>query len=482
MRCPGNTPRKVFRQVVVGHTATSFQSRKVDRRTFLCTGFAAAMSVAIQTPCLRSLFPSLATALSPARGGPEETTRLETLTQWLSASHETRRLALQSCLNRIQELDPSVHAWVQVSPQRPTGRGRLSEIPFGVKDIIETRGLATEYGSPIYKGRIGTADAAIVRAMRQRGGILLGKTHCTAFAYFTPPPTRNPRDLEHTPGGSSSGSAAAVAAGMVPLALGTQTKGSVLRPASFCGVTGFKPSYGLLPMEGVLPLAKSLDTLGFFTHTPADMLAFWESMGHSGGRIEDFALGAPEPVPEVEPAMAVAFRNSLSRLRSAGASIREIDITEMLAKLSDAVDTVTFYEGARFHQQRFHEYGSRLGAELVDLVQKGLRISVERYDEARRYIAASKTRMTELFKSTPVILSPAALGPAPLGLTSTGDPRMNAPWTALGTPAISIPMPVSKGLPLGLQLTGEHGQDARVIRTAVRLQRMLGNKAGTVSG
>jgi Asp-tRNA(Asn)/Glu-tRNA(Gln) amidotransferase A subunit family amidase len=301
-----------------------------------------------------------------------------------------RERALQSCLDRIREMDPSIHAWVQVSPQRPTGRGKLSEIPFGVKDIIETRGLATEYGSPIYKGRIGTADAAIVREMRKRGAILLGKTQCTAFAYFTPPPTRNPRDLEHTPGGSSSGSAAAVAAGMVPVALGTQTKGSVLRPASFCGVTGFKASYGLLPMEGVLPLANSLDTLGFFTHTPADMLALWESMEHPVGQSEDFALGAPEPVPEVEPAMVAAFQNVLSLLRSAGASILSIDIVGMLAKLSDATDTVTFYEGARFHQQRFNEYGSRLGAELVDLVQKGLQISVERYDEARRYIAECK--------------------------------------------------------------------------------------------
>jgi len=372
-------------------------------------------------------------------------------------------------------MDPSIHAWVQVSPQRPTGDGKLSEIPFGVKDIIETQGLATEYGSPIYKGRIGTADAAIVREMRKRGAILLGKTHCTAFAYFTPPPTRNPRDLEHTPGGSSSGSAAAIAAGMVPVAHGTQTKGSVLRPASFCGVTGFKASYGLLPMEGVLPLAKSLDTLGFFTHTPGDMLALWESMGHPAGRSEDFALGAPEPLPEVEPAMVAAFQNALSLLRSAGASILSIDIAGMLAKLSDATDTVTFYEGARFHQQRFNEYGSRLGAELVDLVQKGLQISVERYDEARRYIAECKARVAELYKATPVILSPAAIGPAPLGLASTGNPRMNAPWTALGTPAISIPMPVSSGLPLGLQLTADHGQDARLLRTAVRVQRMLGN-------
>jgi Asp-tRNA(Asn)/Glu-tRNA(Gln) amidotransferase A subunit family amidase len=415
-----------------------------------------------------------------AMGASAQTPRLETLTQWLNASRESRELGLQSCLDRIRAMDPSIHAWVQVLPQRPTGNGKLSEIPFGAKDIIETQGLSTEYGSPIYKGRIGTADAAIVREMRQRGAILLGKTQCTAFAWFAPAaPTRNPQDLEHTPGGSSSGSAAAVAAGMVPVALGTQTAGSVLRPASYCGVTGFKASYGLLPVEGVLPCAKSLDTLGFFTHTPADMLALWESLGHPAGRTEDFALGAPEPMPETEPAMATAFQNALSLLRRAGASIRSIDIAGMLAKLSEAAKTVLFYEGARFHQQRFNEYGSRL-VDLANLVREGLQISVDRYDEARRYIAECKARVAEMYQATPVILVPAATGPAPLGLTSTGDPRMNAPWTALGTPAISIPMPAPSGLPLGLQLTADHGQDARVIRTAVRLQEMLGSGSGGV--
>ena len=348
----------------------------------------------------------------------------------------------------------------------------LSEIPFGAKDIMETRGLSTEYGSPIYKGRIGTEDAAIVRELRQRGAILLGKTQTTAFAYRTPAPTRNPRNLEHTPGGSSSGSAAAVAAGMVPLALGTQTRGSVLRPASYCGVTGFKASYGLFSTEGVLPFAKSLDTLGFFVHTPVDMLALWESMGHSTGGAEDFALGAPDPMPEVEPSMAAAFQKALSRLRRAGVSIRSIDIAEMLTKLDEATTTVMFYEGARFHQQRYNEYGARL-ADIADLVRDGLLISVDRYDEANRYIAECKARIAELYKATPVILVPAATGPAPLGLASTGDPRMNGPWTALGTPAISIPMPVRSGLPLGLQLTADHGEDARVLRTAVRLQGLL---------
>ena len=369
-------------------------------------------------------------------------------------------------------MDSSIHAWVQVLPQRPTGAGILSEIPFAAKDIMETRGLSTEYGSPIYKGRIGTADAAIVRDLRQRGAILLGKTQTAAFAYRTPAPTRNPRNLDHTPGGSSSGSAAAVAAGMVPVALGTQTRGSVLRPASYCGVTGFKASYGLLSLDGVLPFAKSLDTLGFFTHTPADMFLLWESMGHPTGRAEDFALGAVDPLPEVEPAMAAAFQNALSLLRTRGVSIRKVDIAEMLVKLDVATTTVMFYEGARFHQQRFKEYGARL-ADLADLVREGLQIPVERYDEARRFIAASKTRVAELYKATPVILVPAATGPAPLGLASTGDARMNAPWTALGTPAISIPLPVPNALPLGLQLTADHGQDARVIRTAGRLQSIL---------
>lgn len=399
---------------------------------------------------------------------------LETFTQWLNASRHVRALALQPCLDRIRAMDASIQAWVQVLPQRPTGNGTLSEIPFGAKDIFETEGLATEYGSPIYKGRIGTADAAIVRELRGRGAILLGKTQTAAFAYRTPAPTRNPRDVAHTPGGSSSGSAAAVAAGMVPVALGTQTKGSVLRPASYCGVTGFKATYGLLPMEGVLPFAKSLDTLGFFTQTPADMLAFWESIGQPSGRMEDLALGAPEPVPDVEPPMDAAFQDALSRLRDAGASIRSIDIAGMLAKLSAASDVVMFYEGARFHQQRYDEYGSRL-SDVADLVREGLRISVEQYDEARRYIARCRVGVTEMFKATPVMLVPAATGPAPPGLAWTGDPRMNAPWTALGTPAISIPMPISNGLPLGLQLTADHGQDARVLRTAVRVHAMLGN-------
>ena len=429
---------------------------RLSRRTLLFAGFAAALGRATTYAQRQAPIP-------------------ETLTQWLAASAKMRKVALQHCLDRIQTMEPSIHAWVQVSPQRNTARGRLSGIPYGVKDIIETKGLATEYGSPVYKGRIGKTDAAIIREMQKHGAILLGKTQTTAFAYLTPTPTRNPRNLEHTPGGSSSGSAAAVAAGMVPFAIGEQTRGSVLRPASFCGVTGFKPTYGLLSMEGVLPLSKSLDTLGFFTHTPADMLALWDSLGYSMGRSEDFDLGAPEPIPDVEPRMAAAYKNALSRLRNAAVSIRPIDIAGTLAKLAEANLTVMLYEGARFHQQRYEQYGNRLG-DLADLVRQGLQISVDRYEETQRYIDSCGVQFAEQFKRTPVILTPAAVGPAPAGLASTGDPRMNAPWTALGTPAVSIPIPVGTALPLGLQLTAERGGEARVLRTAVRLQNMLGGQ------
>lgn len=397
---------------------------------------------------------------------------IESFAQWMQVSRREREDALKACLQRIQTLDPKIRAWVQVAPQPALGDGPLAGIPFGAKDIMETRGLSTEYGSPIYKGRLGTTDAAIVISLRRRGAVLLGKTHTTAFAYRTPAPTRNPRNLEHTPGGSSSGSAAAVAAGMVPFALGTQTRGSILRPASYCGVTGFKPSYGLIPIDGVLPYAKSLDTVGFFTHTPADMLALWKAMGYSSsGNDSPFSVGVPNPMPEVDAEMATAVQNAIDRLGRAGIRTRSIDIADLLKTLDAATNDIAFYEGARFHEQRWKEYGARL-LELADLVEKGLKMPAERYEQALRQVREGQLRMSELYRTTPVIIVPAATGAAPQGLSSTGDPRINAPWTGLGTPAVSIPMPVT-GLPLGLQVTANRGEDARVLRAAVRLHRAL---------
>jgi len=439
---------------------------KFTRRDFIKTSAAAGAAAGISD--LAGL---------PAGGlSAADAPRLVTFSDWLRADRETRKRGLELCLQRIRELEPSIHAWVKVQPERPTADGPLSEIPFGAKDIIETQEMATEYGSPLYKGRLGTKDAAIIREMRNRGAILLGKTVTTAFAYRTPGPTRNPRNLDHTPGGSSSGSAAAVAAGMVPFTIGEQTRGSMIRPASYCGITGFKPTHDLLSMEGVLPFAKSEDTLGLYTHTAADMIALWRALGHPEGGEEQFSFGAPEPIPECEPEMANAFRQSISLLRHAGVVIKTIDISGMLKKLEAANDLITTYEGARFHEARLKEFGDRLDQPVATLVREGLKIPTQRYDEATKFVADSRVRMAEIFKSTPVILTPAATGPAPSGISTTGDPAMNAPWTALGTPAISIPMPISNGLPLGLQMTADLRQESRLLHAAIQLQARF--KAG----
>ena len=202
------------------------------------------------------------------------------------------------------------------------------------------------------------------------------------------------------------------------------------------------------------------------------MLLLWDALGHGTGEEEKFTLGVPDPLQEVEPEMAKSFANALSALRKAGVSTQPVKMGDMLDKLAKINEMIMFYEAARFHKQRFEQYGSRL-EDLANLVQEGLKIPAEKYDEGMKYIADCKVRVAEMMKVTPVMVVPAAPGPAPLGLGSTGDAKMNAPWTALGTPAISIPMPVKGELPMGLQLTAERGQDARVLRTAVRLQKIL---------
>jgi len=390
--------------------------------------------------------------------------RLGRLTDWLALNAGERADAVRSCLGRIHALDPQVHAWAHVAPDPVTGTGPLAGIPFGVKDIVETRGLPTEYGSPLYRGRMGEQDAAIVRALRGRGALLLGKTVTTEFSYRAPPATRNPRNLAHTPGGSSSGSAAAVAADMVPFTVGEQTLGSILRPASYCGVTGFKPTFGTLSAEGVLPLAPSLDTLGFFTALPEDMVALWDALGYARAAPGDLVLGVPRDL-EVEAPMAMAFQDAIARVRAAGLTVRAVDVAPLLARASSAGRTVLHFEAARVHEKHLAEHGDELG-ELADVIRAGLATAKRSYEEAQQALAQCRSESATVFADAPVILTPAATGPAPAGYGSTGDPRMNAPWTALGTPAISIPMPVGEALPLGLQLTAERGRDARVLQAA----------------
>jgi Asp-tRNA(Asn)/Glu-tRNA(Gln) amidotransferase A subunit family amidase len=379
---------------------------------------------------------------------------------------------LDECLDRIRARDGDLRAWVQVDPQPATGDGVLTGVPFGAKDIIETRGLRTELGSPLYAGRTSTEDAAIVRELRRRGALLIGKTATAAFAWKTPAATRNPRNLAHTPGGSSSGSAAAVAAGMVPLALGTQTLGSVLRPASYCGVVGFKPTFGLLPLDGVLPCAKSLDTLGFFTTDVADVRRVWAALGHGTDAATPVSCFVSEPRPDVAPAMAAAFARAVDAIRASGIAVRSVDLTATLSDLAKAARMVMAYEAAAEHAERYEQHGDRL-LDLADLVREGRRLTMDDYDVARRVITRGRTRISELYRDAPIVLVPAATGPAPLGLGSTGDPAMNAPWTALGVPAISVPMPVGDDLPLGLQLTAARGQDAALLAAAAEIERIL---------
>ena len=339
-------------------------------------------------------------------------------------------------LRRIAECEHEILAWVQVAPQPPTGDGPLRGISFGAKDIFETRGLATEYGSPLYAGRKGTEDAALVALLRGLGAILLGKTQTTAFASFDPAPTRNPRLPGHTPGGSSAGSAAAVAAGMVPFAIGTQTLGSVLRPASYCGVCGFKPTYNLIPIAGALPFAPSLDTVGFFTRTAREMQWLWNRMGF-------------------ERSPGIAFPSLVTW-------------DHPPADLIAAAYTVNRFEGARTHESRYREFGDRLGARLAALIRQGLETPESAYRAARTLIEQMRK---QVFAEADFILSPAATGPAPAGFESTGDPAMNAPWTALGSPAITVPRRVSP--PLGLQISAAPGKDAELLAFAAELEATM---------
>jgi Asp-tRNA(Asn)/Glu-tRNA(Gln) amidotransferase A subunit family amidase len=394
--------------------------------------------------------------------------------QALNSGEKTPRDLLEICLRRIAASEPEIQAWVEVSPQAPLADGLLNGIPFGVKDIFETRGLATEYGSPLYEGRKGAFDAYVVGSLRRTGAVLLGKTRTTAFASFDPTATRNPRFPGHTPGGSSSGSAAAVAAGMVPFALGTQTLGSVLRPASFCGICGFKPSFGLLSFEGVMPFAPSLDTVGLFTATAAGMAELW-SRGF-GGRFDadlrraDLLRAAWMRVPAENP-MQQALGAAVERLRAQGVTIDEISPPEGWERLQSAARTINQYEGARSQRARFEDVGDRIGHKLADLVRAGLRLAPSEYDDARAHVEHMKAEVSSIFWDYPAILTPAAPGPAPAGLAGTGDPSHNAPWTALGVPAISVPLPVEGG-PLGVQIAAAWGRDDALVAIATQLETL----------
>ena len=377
--------------------------------------------------------------------------------RWLESGEKTPRDLLDLCLRRVAESDGEIRAWAAVTPETIPEAGPLRGIPYGAKDIIETRGIPTEYGSPLYSGRIATEDAEVIAHFRARGAVLLGKTHTTAFASFDPAPTRNPRYPGHTPGGSSAGSAAAVAAGMVPFAIGTQTLGSVIRPASYCGVCGLRSA--AVSMSGVLPFAPTLDTGGLFTETAADMQALWtRSFGTESQaalrRAADF--GAP--------------RAAIERLRSCGVVIEALDPPQGWDRLAATARLINDFEGARTHFARYREFGDRLGPRLSELIRGGLEISSAAYVDALHHAAEMREEMSKIFDAYDVVLSAAATGPAPLGFDSTGDPSANAPWSALLGPVLTCPIP---GDPAGLQMAARQGDEDSLVARAADAERFL---------
>lgn len=414
------------------------------------------------------------------------------LSQALSERESTPTEIVRALLARIEERDERLQAWAYVDRARAEQaaadaekeiaagkrRGPLHGIPFGIKDIFDTAGTPTSWGSALYTGRVPDTDAALVARLKDAGAIALGKTHTTGFAYFDPSPTRNPHNPEHTPGGSSSGSAAAVADGMAPFALGSQTLGSVLRPASFCGVVGLKPTFGSLPSGGMLPFAPTLDQAGLFTRTVEEMAWLWAALAGSNAAqiVADRRLAWPRwPIEgELEPEMASGLDQALSKLAKAGFVIHEISLPESFQRLPAATMTVFRYEGAQTHKDRLAQYGLKIGEKLAVLVEEGLRIDPSRYEQALAQLAQARRDYAELTEKHPVWVTPSALGPAPKGLASTGDPRANAPFTALGVPAISVPFgQAHSGLPLGLQLAAARGREGVLLATALECEKSL---------
>jgi Asp-tRNA(Asn)/Glu-tRNA(Gln) amidotransferase A subunit family amidase len=366
---------------------------------------------------------------------------------------------------------------------REPPRGPLHGIPLAVKDVIDTFDLPTGYGSPIYANHRPTADAACVALARAAGAIVLGKTVSTEFAYFTPGKTTNPHNAAHTPGGSSSGSAAAVGADMAPLAFGTQTAGSILRPASYCGVVGYKPSFGLMPRSGVKALADSLDTVGVMARTVEDA-AFFIGVLTDRRALRDAADAAPLPPrlglcrtamwDAAEPATVAALDRARGALLAAGARVDDLPVPDLHRGLAAAQNTIMSYEMTGALADERIRHSAQISPRLAQLFDHGMTIGAETYDAAVAEARAARLALDEFFGSCAAVVVPAAPGEAPEGHEYTGDPVFNRMWTLLGTPAVTIPAGKGPdGLPVGIQLVGRIGDDARLMECARFAERAL---------
>jgi Asp-tRNA(Asn)/Glu-tRNA(Gln) amidotransferase A subunit family amidase len=414
------------------------------------------------------------------------------------------------CLKRIAEVDRDIEAWAfldrdyamrqaeAADDHRKQGKptGPLHGVPVGIKDIFDTGDMPTEFGSSLWAGRTPRRDAAAVARLRAAGAVILGKTVTTEYAYFNPGKTRNPHNAGHTPGGSSSGSAAAVAALMVPGAIGSQTNGSVIRPAAFCGVVGFKPTHGLIPRSGALLLSRALDHVGVFARSVEDAALLAQVLAGFDEEDPDTRPIAPPPFadvaaskPPLPPRFAfvrspawkhaekVTSEAFAELVESLGEQISEVEIGESFERAFDMHRTVMEVEMAHNLRRDFEQGAESLSKVLRALIERGRKVLAVDYARALAGSAQLNGALDGVFDEYDAILTPAAPGPAPRGLDSTGNPAFCTMWTYLGTPAVTLPLLQSEsGMPIGVQLVGRRGNDARLLRTANWLAKTLGKR------
>lgn len=403
------------------------------------------------------------------------------------------RDAVERALARIDAVEDTVHAWVTLSERaladaeaadrRAAEQGPLPlhGLTVGVKDIIDVAGLPTRCGSPRTTAPDPVAtSAACVRRLEDLGAVVIGKTVTTEYGYFAPGPTDNPAAPGHTPGGSSSGSAAAVAAGMVPLALGTQTAGSLTRPASYCGVVGMVLAHGTADLAGVTGLSTDLDSLGLLTRTVTDLAPVYRAF--TGDRLErPGPADRPVPVlawrPQVseplDPAMDRAVERAAGLLAAAGSPVRPLEWDDHLRTLLGDHPVIMAYEAAR-ERRALLDRPDDISAPLRELLAAGVATSASDYHDAKVRRDVSRNDLDALLGDGAVILGPAALGPAPAGLAATGSPLLSRPWQALGLPVITVPgLRADDGRPLGLQLIGRPGREADLFAVAGLLEGLL---------
>ncbi len=418
----------------------------------------------------------------------------------IGSGRVTSEELVQACLDRIEQSEEAIRAWVHLDPgyaldqarradqRRKAGGplGPLHGIPVGVKDIFDTADMPTEDGTVLHAGRRPPEDATVVALLRAAGAVIMGKTVTTELAVYSPGPTRNPRDTGRTPGGSSSGSAAAVAANMVPLAIGSQTNGSVIRPAAFCGVCGYKPSHGLVSRHRVLPQSRLLDHVGVFGRTVEDvaflaqeLIGFDENDPDTRPRARFRLLEAARQPPPVDPRLAFvktpvwheaeedtkeAFAELVEFL---GDGIEELPLPDIFNEAIGWQRLIHEVDLARSFRREYQEGGERLSAVLREMIERGRGALAVDYNDALHGREFLKAALPKIFEHYDAILTPSAPGEAPAGLESTGSPVFCTLWTLCGTPAISLPLlQGGDGMPMGVQLVGPWGDDERLLRTA----------------